>query len=183
LPASRSAGAWPSSRQLHLLWPSASRWSPASPPFTDLANIVRLAATACTATGSACDPRSTSLPPSRNRPSLVDTLPRNPANEILASELRAVDPNSGTLFFRSGRPAPRRRRRALHALLANAGPPSASDEALRGLPGDAAARIRRIALALRVASRLVAPGSRFANRANTTTLFSQSAESVALAGQ
>jgi hypothetical protein len=126
-------------------------------PFTDLANVVRLAATGVYRDG---DRLATHAAPPflllGIARSLVDTLPRNPANEILASELRAVDPNSGDplLPFRTSGPLDDGAA-ALHALLANQDP-ERFDELYGALPDVARKSVESLS-PLRAASRLVAP--------------------------
>jgi pimeloyl-ACP methyl ester carboxylesterase len=148
-------------------------------PFTDLANIVRLATTGVYRNGDRlvthAAPPFLLLGIAR---SLVDTLPRNPANEILASELRAVDPNSGDplLPFRRSGPLDDGAA-ALHALLANQDP-ERFDELYGGLPGVARESVESLS-PLRVASRLVAPVE-IATAPHDT--YFPVAESVALAG-
>jgi pimeloyl-ACP methyl ester carboxylesterase len=148
-------------------------------PFTDLANVVRLATTGVYRDG---DRLATHAAPPflllGIARSLVGTLPRNPANEILASELRSVDPNSGDplLPFRTSGPLDDGAA-ALHALLANQDP-ERFDELYRALPGAARESVESLS-PLRAASRLAAPVE--IATAPRDTYFPV-AESVALAG-
>ena len=148
-------------------------------PFTDLANIVRLATTGVYRNGNRlathAAPPFLLLAIAR---SLVGTLPRNPENEILASELRAVEPNSGDplLPFRTSGPLDEGAA-ALHALLANRDP-ERFDELYEALPGAARESVESLS-PLRAASRLVAPVE-IATAPHDT--YFPVAESVALAG-
>ena len=124
-------------------------------PFTDLANVVRLATTGVYRDG---DRLATHAAPPflllGIARSLVGTLPCNPANELLASELRAVDPNSADplLPFRTSGPLDDGAA-ALHALLANRDP-ERFDELYLDLPGAARESVESLS-PLRAASRLV----------------------------
>ena len=148
-------------------------------PFTDLANVVRLATTGVYRDG---DRLATHAAPPflllGIARSLVGTLPSNPANEILASELRALDPNSGDplLPFRTSGPLDDDAA-ALHALLANRDP-ERFDQLYETLPSVARESVESLS-PLRSASRLVAPVE--IATAPRDTYFPV-AESVALAG-
>jgi pimeloyl-ACP methyl ester carboxylesterase len=126
-------------------------------PFTDLGNVVRLATTGVYRDG---DRLATHAAPSflllGIARSLVGALPGNPANELLASELRAVDPNSGDplLPFRTSGPLDDGAE-ALHGLLANRDP-ERFDDLYRAVPGPAREAVESLS-PLRAASRLVAP--------------------------
>jgi acetyl esterase/lipase len=124
-------------------------------PFTDLPNIVRLATTGVYRDG---DRLATHAAPPflllGIARSLVGTLPSSPANEFLASELRAVDPSSADPLLPFRTSGPLDDSASAPTLLANR--TRALRRALLGLPGAARAN-GRIAVALRAASRLVAP--------------------------
>jgi pimeloyl-ACP methyl ester carboxylesterase len=148
-------------------------------PFTDLANIVRLATTGVYRDG---DRLATHAAPPflllGIARSLVGTLPSSQANEFLASELRAVDPSSADplLPFRTSGQLDDGAA-ALHALLANRDP-ERFDELYGALPGAARESIESLS-PLRAASRLVAPVE--IATAPEDTYFPV-AESLALAG-
>jgi pimeloyl-ACP methyl ester carboxylesterase len=126
-------------------------------PYTDLANVVRLATTGVYRDGDRLAPHPT--PPflllgiAR---SLLGTLPGTPANEILASALRAVDLTSEDplLPFRTSGPLDDGAA-ALYALLANRDP-ERFDELYAALPAVARESVESLS-PLRAASQLVAP--------------------------
>jgi pimeloyl-ACP methyl ester carboxylesterase len=148
-------------------------------PFTDLANVVRLATTGVYRDGDRlvtyASPPFLLLGIAR---SLVGTLPCNPANELLASELRAVDPNFADplLPFRMSGPLDDGAA-ALHALLANRDP-ERFDELYRALPVAARESVESLS-PIRAASGLVAPVE-IATAPHDT--YFPVAESLALAG-